>query len=94
MRKPARTKTKTKATIQTRKLTQARESLETIYERLSARLSRYAPPFRFQNLGAKNKKNVQLVVLKPVAIPGAYGGKPVTCSSWPRFGRRGAWDFI
>jgi hypothetical protein len=77
MRKPARTRTKTKATIQTKKLTRAGESLESMYERLSALLSRHAPPFRFQDLGVKNKKSVQLVVPKPVAIPGAYGGKPV-----------------
>jgi len=53
------------------------ESLESVYERLSELLSRHAPPFRFQDLRVRNKKSVQLVVPKPVAIPGAYGGKPV-----------------
>jgi len=53
------------------------ESLGSVYERLSELLSRHAPPFRFQDLGVRNKKSVQLVVPKPVAIPGAYGGKPV-----------------
>ncbi len=53
------------------------ESLENVYQRLSKLLSQHSPPFRFQDLGVPNKKSVQLVVPKPVAISGAYGGKPV-----------------
>ena len=65
-----KSKTKTKQA-------QPGESLESVYVRLSGMLARHAPPFRFQDLGVRNKKSVQIVVPKPVAIPGAYGGKPV-----------------
>jgi len=71
MPRPARAKTN----IQTSSKTKMSESLESVYERLSELLSRHAPPFRFQDLRVRNKKSVQLVVPKPVAIP--YGGKPV-----------------
>jgi hypothetical protein len=73
MHKPASAKTKT----QTKRNPDQSESLESVYRRLSKLLSQHAPPFRFQDLGVRNKKSVQLVVPKPVAIPGAYGGKPV-----------------
>jgi len=73
MRNPASNKAKSP----TKNRTAQGKSLASVYERLSALLSRHAPPFRFQDLGVKNKKSVQLVVPKPVAIPGAYGGKPV-----------------
>jgi hypothetical protein len=39
-------------------------------------LSRHSPPFRFVDFDVRDKKGVQIVVPKPVAIPGAYGGKP------------------
>lgn len=77
MRKPARAKAKLGTKTQTNKQKQPGGSLEGVYERLGELLARYAPPFRFQDLGVRNKKSVQLVVPKPVAIPGAYGGKPV-----------------
>ncbi|HET6932328.1 MAG TPA: hypothetical protein VFI45_18515 [Candidatus Acidoferrum sp.] len=77
MRKPASTKAKSRIKAQAKKQELPRESLESIYERLSKLLARYAPPFRFQDFGVRNKTSVQLVVPKPVAIPGAYGGKPV-----------------
>jgi hypothetical protein len=73
MRKPASTKAKSKTKIQAK----PGESLESVFERLSDMLARHAPPFRFQDLGVRNKKSVQIVVPKPVAIPGAYSGKPV-----------------
>src|ERR1700740_3250752 len=77
MRMPASTKGGSRSKTQSRKPAQTGDSLEGGYERLSAMLSRCARPFRIQNLGVQNKKSVQIVVPKPVAIPGAYGGKPV-----------------
>ena len=77
MRKPAGTKLKSKTKIQAKQQAQPSESLESVYERLSKLLSRQAPPFRFQDLAVRDKKSVQLVVPKPVVVPGAYGGKPV-----------------
>jgi hypothetical protein len=77
MSKPASTQLKSKTKTQNKKQPQLGDSLEGVYERLSALLSRHAPPFRLQDLGVRNKKSVQLVVPKPVAIPGAYDGKPV-----------------
>jgi hypothetical protein len=56
---------------------QAAVSLETIYFEIEAILKRHAPPFLFQDLGVRNKKSAHITVPKPVAIPGAYGGKPV-----------------
>jgi hypothetical protein len=73
MHKPTKTKTKP----QSQQSATEGESLEPIFDHLSALLSRHAPPFKFQDLGVRNKKSVQLVVPKPVAVPGAYGGKPV-----------------
>jgi hypothetical protein len=72
MNKPARTKTK----IQTKNNAKQSESLESVYERLSEMLSLHSPPFRFVDFDVRDKKGVQIVVPKPVAIPGAYGGKP------------------
>jgi hypothetical protein len=48
-----------------------------VYSEIAGILKRHAPPFRFQDLGVRDKKSAQLTVPKPVAIPGAYGGKPV-----------------
>jgi len=56
---------------------QAGESLESIFKKLREMLARHAPPFKLCDAGVRNKDSVQLVVPKPVAIPGAYGGKPV-----------------
>lgn len=77
MRKPANSKAKFTLKTQPKRREQPGKSLESVYERLCKLLARHAPPFRFQDLGVRNKKSVQLVVPKPVAIPGAYGGKPV-----------------
>ena len=52
-------------------------SLERVYVELKKILARHAPPFKLCDLGVRNKLSAQLVVPKPVAIPGAYGGKPV-----------------
>jgi hypothetical protein len=54
------------------------DSLETVYEELEKLLKRHAPPFKTTTVsGARQKKSFQLIVPKPVSIPGAYGGKPV-----------------
>jgi hypothetical protein len=56
----------------------AEDSLERVYEELVMILKRHAPPFRADvPLIVRDKKAFQLTVPKPVAIPGAYGGKPV-----------------
>ena len=53
-------------------------SLEAVYDELVAIMKRHSPPFRTDvPLVVRNKKAFQLTVPKPVAIPGAYGGKPV-----------------
>ncbi len=73
MKKPAKPPKKT------RKLVKASgdESLKGVYVELEKILARHAPPFTLCDLGVRNKLSAQLVVPKPVAIPGAYGGKPV-----------------
>jgi hypothetical protein len=54
------------------------DSLEGVYEELVKILQRHAPPFRSDvPCMAVGKRSFQLTVPKPVAIPGAYGGKPV-----------------
>ena len=54
------------------------DSLEGVYEELVKILQRHAPPFRSDvPCMAGGKRSFQLTVPKPVAIPGAYGGKPV-----------------
>jgi hypothetical protein len=73
MAKPARPKTK----AHTKAPTQAGDSLESVYSEIEGILKRHAPPFRFQDLGVRNKKSAHITVPKPVAVPGAYGGKPV-----------------
>ena len=52
-------------------------SLEGVYVELKKILARHAPPFKLCDVGVRNKLSAQLVVPKPVAIPRAYGGKPV-----------------
>ena len=53
-------------------------SLEDVYEALVKILQRHAPPFRTDVPSMSGgKPSFQLTVPKPVAIPGAYGGKPV-----------------
>jgi hypothetical protein len=75
MAKPAKAKPKTKS--QTKAPAQNGDSLESVYSEIEGILKRHAPPFRFQDLGVRNKKSTQLTVPKPVVVPGAYGGKPV-----------------
>ena len=53
-------------------------SLESVYFEIEEILKRHAPPFLFHEVGVQNKKNAQITVPKPVVIPGAYGGKPVS----------------
>lgn len=60
-----------------RKPKEASAPLESVYEQVKKLLQRHAPPFKLRDLGVRNKKSVQLVVPKPVAISGAYGGKPL-----------------
>ena len=52
-------------------------SLASIYLKLKEVLSRHAPPLKLCEMEIGKKSGVQLVVPKPVTIPGAYGGKPV-----------------
>jgi len=53
-------------------------SLEIIFDELLHLLQRHSPPFRTDvRCMSAGKKSFQLTVPKPVAIPGAYGGKPV-----------------
>jgi hypothetical protein len=53
-------------------------SLEDVYEALVKILQPHAPPFRTDvPCMSGGKPSFQLTVPKPVAIPGAYGGKPV-----------------
>ncbi len=75
MTKPAKAKPKTKA--QTNTPAQNGASLETIYSEIEGILKRHAPPFRFEDLGVRNKKSAHITVPKPVVVPGSYGGKPV-----------------
>jgi hypothetical protein len=68
-----------KSSKKTGKLTEVSgdESLEEVYVELKKILARHAPPFKLCDVGVRNKLSAQLVVPKPVAILGAYGGKPV-----------------
>ena len=53
------------------------ESLDEVYQSLHKLLSRYAPPFKTCGGEIRGKSDLHLKVPKAVAIPGAYGGKPV-----------------
>ena len=75
MAKTAKAKPKTKP--QAKGPAQGGGSLESVYSEIEGILKRHAPPFLFQDLGVRNKKSAQITVPKPVAVPGAYGGKPV-----------------
>lgn len=55
----------------------ATDLLESVYESLHQLLSRYAPPLKTTGGGVRGKKDLRLIVPKPVTLPGAYGGKPV-----------------
>jgi hypothetical protein len=72
-----KTKTKTKPTPPD-KASLAEGQLESVYADLVRIMKRHAPPFR-ADIACMNggKKSFQLTVPKPVAVPGAYGGKPV-----------------
>jgi len=51
--------------------------LAAVYQELAKLLKRHSPPFKICDAGARGKSSLQLTVPKPVAIPGAYGGKPI-----------------
>jgi len=52
--------------------------LEGVFDDVVGILRRYSPPFRTDvPCMSGGKKSFQLTVPKPVAVPGAYGGKPV-----------------
>jgi len=80
MPNPSKSKPATKAPAKAVKQAapQAAISLDSIYSEIEAILKRHAPPFLFQEVGVQNKKNAQITVPRPVVIPGAYGGKPVS----------------
>jgi len=77
MKKPGRSRKTTRESTKTGPHGKGGESLEAIYEQLKNILAQHAPPFKLSNGGVRGKFSVQLVVPKPVAIPGSYGGKPV-----------------
>jgi hypothetical protein len=52
-------------------------SLESVYGDLEQILLHHVPPFKRGSFTVRDKKSLQLVTPKPVAVPGAYGGKPV-----------------
>jgi hypothetical protein len=52
-------------------------SLNALFDTLHKMLSRHAPPFKLKTGMVRDKRDLHLVSPKPVAIPGAYGGKPV-----------------
>ena len=75
MAKPSKTKSKsTKAPL---KAGTTRQPLEDVYSGVEQVLRRYVPPFKTGDLVVKGKASLQLVTPKQIAIPGAYGGKPV-----------------
>jgi|HubBroStandDraft_4_1064222.scaffolds.fasta_scaffold221353_2 hypothetical protein len=53
------------------------ESLESIYDSLHELLSHYVPSLKIGARTVRAKRNFHLTVPQPLAIPGAYGGKPV-----------------
>jgi hypothetical protein len=53
------------------------ESLKTVFNSLYKILSRHSPPFKIKKGLVRNKRDLHLIAPKPVAIPGAYGGKPM-----------------
>jgi hypothetical protein len=77
MNKMRRAKTITPKKSESKSRAKTGEALEKVYEQLKQILEGHAPPFKLSNGGVRGKFSVQLVVPKPVAIPGAYGGKPV-----------------
>ncbi|MBI3474184.1 MAG: hypothetical protein HY010_00490 [Acidobacteria bacterium] len=53
------------------------QSLKTVFDNLYKILSRHSPPFKIKTGLVRNKRDLHLIAPKPVAIPGAYGGKPM-----------------
>jgi hypothetical protein len=52
-------------------------SLASVYKAVERLMLTYSPPFRTDiSCVTRGKKSLQLTVPKPVAVPGAYGGKP------------------
>ncbi|HWZ81045.1 MAG TPA: hypothetical protein VNW47_00390 [Terriglobales bacterium] len=52
------------------------QSLKTVFDSLHKLLLRHSPPFKVKTGLVRNKRDLHLIAPKPVAIPGAYGGKP------------------
>jgi hypothetical protein len=52
------------------------QTMDFIFDNLHDVLARHVPPFKPRTGTIRNKRDFHLVVPKPVAIPGAYGGKP------------------
>jgi hypothetical protein len=51
--------------------------LDSVYKAVEELMLSYSPPFRTDiSCMTRGKKSLQLTVPKPVAVPGAYGGKP------------------
>jgi hypothetical protein len=72
-------KTKSKKTTERKpKMVSTEASLESVFAEVVKIMKPYAPPFRTDvPCMSGEKKLFQLTVPRPVAIPGAYGGKPV-----------------
>ncbi|HUL32319.1 MAG TPA: hypothetical protein VL128_00435 [Candidatus Eisenbacteria bacterium] len=77
MRKPGPKRKGTSKQPAKKPLSAGENSLECIYEQLKAILAKHAPPLKLCEMQLGKKSGVQLVVPKPVAVAGAYGGKPV-----------------
>ena len=76
MAKP--TKAKSKSTkLKKTGITGTKQSSQDVYSGVELLLTSYVPPFKLGDLAVKGKESIQLVTPKLVAIPGAYGGKPV-----------------
>jgi hypothetical protein len=77
MKKPSRAKKTIPKKTRTKPNAHSGGSLQSIYEQLKQMLARHAPPFKLLDAGVRGKFSVQLVVPKPVTVPGSYGDKPV-----------------
>lgn len=53
------------------------QSLKTVFDKVYTILSRHSPPFKIKTDLVRNKRGLHLIAPKPVAIPGAYEGKPM-----------------
>jgi len=71
------TKAKSKPTKPSRKSAAPQTSLAGVYTNVETLLREWMPPFKAGDFTVKGKESLQLVTPKPIAIPGAYGGKPL-----------------